>query len=203
MAPFSSPGFARHSPVAACLCGGSRRRGPTGVLPVSRLTRLVDQVGARLFAALPALQRRWARRKGVVSSGPVPWTSPPASLRETTVALVTSAGVHLDTDPPFDLDTRVGDPSFRRIPHDVDRTRLRISHGHYDATDARRDVNVVFPIDRLAEQAALGRIGRVAPVHYAFGWVGQATRALVDETAPVVARELVAARVGAVVLTPA
>ncbi len=169
---------------------------------MSRLTRVVDRLGAMLFTAVPALQRRWARRKGVVSAD-VPWAKPPASLRDVTVALVATAGVHLDTDPPFDLDTREGDPTFRRIPRDVDRSRLTISHGHYDTRDARAHIDVVLPLDRLAELAAAGTIGGVAPVHYGFGWVGQATGPLVGETAPVVARELIAARVGAVVLTPA
>ncbi len=167
---------------------------------MSRLTRLVDRLGAMAFAAVPALQRRWARRRAVRSTD-VPWAPPPA-LAGVTVALVTTAGVHLDSDPPFDLDAREGDPTFRRIPRGADRARLAVSHGHYDTRDARRDVNVVLPLDRLEELAAAGRIGSVAPVHYGFGWI-RAVAPLVTETAPVVARELLAARVGAVVLTPA
>lgn len=168
---------------------------------MSRLTRLVDRLGAMAFAASPALQRQWARRRAV-RSGDVPWAPPPPALARVTVALVTTAGVHLDSDPPFDLDGRDGDPTFRRIPRMADRRRLVVSHGHYDSRDARRDVNVVLPLDRLEELAAAGRIGGVAPVHYGFGWI-RAVAPLVGETAPVVARELVAARVGAVVLTPA
>lgn len=164
---------------------------------------MVDRVGARLFAALPALQRAWARRNVVLPEGDVPWAPPPPSLRGAAVALVTTAGLHLETDPPFDVDSRAGDPSVRRIPRDADRRAIRVSHGHYDDADARRDVNVVLPLDRLAELAAAGRVGGVAPLHYSFGWVGSATRRLVEETAPLVARELIAARVGAVVLTPA
>ena len=165
------------------------------------LTRLANRIGTRLFATFPALQRRWARRHGVVSTD-VPWAPPPSSLTDRTVALVTTAGVHLDAAPPFDIESRLGDVTFRRIPGDVDPRRLRISHGHYAAADAERDVNVVFPIDRLRELAAEGRVGGVAPVHYGFGWIQDPAR-LVTETAPVVARELLAARVGAVVLTPA
>ncbi|HEX7126629.1 MAG TPA: glycine/sarcosine/betaine reductase selenoprotein B family protein [Thermodesulfobacteriota bacterium] len=168
---------------------------------MSRLARLVDRLGAMAFAASPALQRHWARRR-VVRSTDVPWAPPPVALSAATVALVTTAGVHLDTDPPFDLDARDGDPTFRRIPRGVDRRRLVVSHGHYDSRDVRRDVNVVLPLDRLEELAAAGRIGGVAPVHYGFGWIRDVAP-LVGRTAPVVARELVAARVGAVVLTPA
>jgi D-proline reductase (dithiol) PrdB len=168
---------------------------------VSRLRRLLHRVGRPLFAHLPPLQRAWARRRAVVTTG-VPWAEPPASLAAVRVALVTTAGVHLGTDPPFDVDARGGDPTFRRIPAGVEAGRLRITHLHYDSADARRDVNVVFPIDRLRELAADGRIGGVAPTHYSFGWIRD-VRPLVAETAPAVARELIAARVGAVVLTPA
>lgn len=170
---------------------------------MSRLTRLLDRTGARLFAALPVLQRAWARRSVVPASGEVPWTPAPASLRGVTVGLVTTAGVYLAGDSPFDVDARGGDPTFRRIPRDADRAALRIAHGHYDDADARRDINVVLPLDRLEEMAAAGRIGGVASLHFAFGWVGSATGRLVEATAPAVARELLAARVGAVVLTPA
>ncbi len=162
---------------------------------------LIDRLGARLFAACPALQRRWARRHAIVSTD-VPWTPLVKPLAACRVALVTTGGVHLDTDPPFDLASRDGDPTFRRIPAGVEPRRLRISHGHYDTRDAERDVNVLFPIERLRELAAEGRIGGVAPTHYSFGWI-QAVDPLVRETAPVVARELIAAGVDAVVLTPA
>lgn len=165
------------------------------------LTALLDRLGAKLFAALPALQRRWARGHAVVSTD-VPWTPLAKPLGACRVALVTSAGVHLDADPPFDLASRDGDPTFRRIPGDVEPRRLRISHNHYDTRDAERDVNVVFPIERLRELAAEGRVGAVAPVHYGFGWI-QAVEPLVRETAPLAARELVEAGVDAVVLAPA
>ncbi len=167
-------------------------------MPSPRL--ILDRLGARLFEASPWLQRQWARRRGVVSTG-VPWTPLRKPLTACRVALITTAGVHLDSDPPFDLDSREGDPTFRRIPGEVDPRRLRISHAHYDSRDAERDVNVVFPIERLRELAAEGRIGAVAPVHYGFGWIRAVDR-LVRDTAPRVARELLEARVDAVVLTP-
>jgi D-proline reductase (dithiol) PrdB len=168
---------------------------------MASLTLLIDRLGARLFAAFPVLQRRWARRHAVVSID-VPWAPLVKPLSACRVALVTTGGVHLDSDPPFDLASRDGDPTVRRIPADVEPRRLRISHSHYDTRDAERDVNVLFPIERLRELAAEGRIGGVAPTHYSFGWI-RAVDPLVRETAPLVARELLEAGVDAVVLTPA
>src|SRR5207302_1291039 len=47
--------------------------------------------------------------------------------------------------------------------------------GHWlSRTIALRDINLVFPLQRLRELEAAGAIGRVAERHYGFGLVGQA-----------------------------
>lgn len=132
----------------------------------------------------------------------VPWTPLAKPLAEARVALITTCGVHLATDPPFDLQTAHGDVSFREIPGDAPLTDLTISHGHYDERDARRDLNVVFPLERLRELAAEGLIGAVAPRHYGFmGSIKRPAR-LIADTAPEVARRLRADAVDVVLLTP-
>ena len=82
------------------------------------------------------------------------------------MALVTSSGVHLRSDRPFDL---YSDASFRVIPGRALPDDLQITHRGYDRRDAARDVNLVFPLPRLRELAAEGIIGRVADEHYGFG----------------------------------
>lgn len=103
-----------------------------------------------------------------LSSATIPWNPLQRPLPEATVALVTTAGVHLRDDPPFVLD---GDPTFRVIPRTAESGDLAISHRAYDRTDALRDVNLVFPLQRLRELEAEGVIGRVADRHFAFGLV--------------------------------
>ena len=39
---------------------------------------------------------------------------------------------------------------------------------NYDRTGFQEDINVAFPIDRLHEMAAAGKIGSVAAYHYSF-----------------------------------
>ncbi len=75
-------------------------------------------------------------------------------LAESRVALVSSAGVHLDDQEPFHIATVAGDPSFRVLADDLDPGRLRFTHTHYDTKSAEADPNVVFPIDRLHEAVA-------------------------------------------------
>lgn len=115
--------------------------------------------------ALPQLRRL---------AGPeIPWTPLRRPLSECTVALVSTGGVHLESDPPFRLD---GDPTYRVIPRGAAPGDLAISHQAYDRTDALRDINLVFPIERLREMEEERAIGRLAREHYGFGLMGSARR---------------------------
>jgi D-proline reductase (dithiol) PrdB len=115
--------------------------------------------------ALPQLRR--------LAVGEVPWTPLGKSLSDSTVALISTGGVHLRSDRPFNLN---GDPTFRVIPKDAQPGDLAISHQAYDRTDALQDINLVFPIERLRELVAEQIIGRLAEDHYGFGLMGSAKR---------------------------
>jgi D-proline reductase (dithiol) PrdB len=132
---------------------------------------------------------------------PLSWTPLRKPLRECTVALVTTCGVHLKSQEPFSLYVEEGDWSSRTIPGDVDVRDLMISHTHYDVRDAEQDVNVVFPIERLRELAADGVIGRVSPLHFGFmGFIPNPAE-LARVTAPAAAAALVEQGVDAALLT--
>lgn len=98
-----------------------------------------------------------------------------------------------------------GDPSFREIPGDTPAEDLIITHNYYDHADADKDINIVFPIERLRLLKHSGEIGAVNHRHFSF--MGHITNSLVDtlvrETAPQVADALTQDKVDAVLLTPA
>ena len=169
------------------------------------LGTLGNRVAVQLFKRLPWLGDAWARRRRFVRSASVPWTPLRRPVRECTIALVTTAGVHLRSDAAFDMTDPDGDPSVRVIPVDTPRGEVRITHQYYDHSAADRDLNVVVPIDRLRELAAAGDVGGVAPRIYSFmGHIdGVHVRALVEHSAPDVARRLRGDGAEAVVLTPA
>jgi D-proline reductase (dithiol) PrdB len=169
------------------------------------LGTLGNRVAVQLFKRLPWLGDAWARRRRFVRSTSVPWTPLHRPVRECTIALVTTAGVHLRSDVPFDMTDPDGDPSVRVIPVDTPRGEVRITHQYYDHSAADRDLNVVVPIDRLRELAAAGDVGGVAPRIYSFmGHIdGAHVRTLVEQSAPDVARRLRGDGAEAVVLTPA
>ena len=119
-------------------------------------------------------------------------------LNEMKVAMATAAGVHLKTDDRFNL---AGDTSYRVIPGETKATDLMVSHGGYDNADANRDINAMFPVDRLNEIQKEGFIKEVAPRHFGFMGGGGDQTAFTEETGPEIARKLVEDGVDAVLLT--
>jgi D-proline reductase (dithiol) PrdB len=119
-------------------------------------------------------------------------------LRETMFALVTTAGVHLRDQQPYDL---AGDNTWRLIPGDVRADQLMVTHRHYDHRHADVDINCVFPIDRLRELAAEGTIGGVGDRHLGFMGYTQHLRDLYERAAPEMAKLIERSQADAVLLT--
>jgi D-proline reductase (dithiol) PrdB len=157
------------------------------------------------FKHVPWLASRWAKSHQFVEGRDIPWTPLSKPVAESVIALVTTAGVHLKSQEPFDMDDPDGDPSFREIPSDARKEDLTITHKYYDHSAADRDINVVLPLDRMREFVAGGRIRGVAPAVYGFmGHIhGRHLSMLLAESAPEVARCLKTDGADAVVLTPA
>lgn len=112
------------------------------------------------------------------------WSPLGKPLSQCTVGLFTTGGVHLIADKPFDVANAHGDPSFREVPNDVDVSELTITHTHYNHVDADRDVNCIFPLERLRELKAEGVIGDIAPKSYNIMGFNPDPTHLVEETAP-------------------
>ena len=169
------------------------------------LNELTNTVLVQLFKHLPWLAERWARGHRFVEGQGIPWAPLGKPLRESCIAMVTTAGVHLTSQPPFDMEDPDGDATFRAFPAAVDKSDLTITHKYYDHSAADRDINVVLPIDRLRELQEEGFIGRIAPTLYSFmGHIdGPHLQTLMEETAPEVAERLLREGAEAVVLTPA
>lgn len=166
---------------------------------------LPNTLAVQAFRRIPWLKSLWAKRHRFVESLEIPWTPVRKPVAESRIGLVTTAGVHLKSHEPFNMDDPDGDPSFRVIPADVQNRDLTITHKYYDHSAADRDLNVVLPLDRLRELVEQHRIGGIAPFAYGFmGHIdGPHVKTLIEKTAPEVARRLKADRADAVILTPA
>lgn len=114
------------------------------------------------------------------------------------IALVSGAGMHCKSDKPFNL---AGDKTYRAIPDGTPTSELMISHGGYDNTDGNRDINSMFPLDRLHELVAEGFIKEGAPNHYTCMGGGGDINAFTTTTGPALAKLLQEEQVDGVVMT--
>jgi D-proline reductase (dithiol) PrdB len=171
----------------------------------SNMRQQKDRLVAKLFSRNPSLLRRWARRTSFFEFNDSPWTPFDGDASGGRLALITTGGVHLRSQVPFDMRDPAGDPSFREIPSATLPMDLTITHNYYDHVDADKDVNIVLPIERVKDLKRAGDVGDVNHRHFSFmGHIMEPhTATLIKETAPQVARALKADEVDIVILTPA
>ncbi len=129
-------------------------------------------------------------------------------LRDATIALVTSAGISLKSDPPFDMEREKreplwGDRSFRMIPRSTTEREIEVNHLHINTSYIRKDINVILPLSRMAELEQERIIGRLADTAYSFyGFQWQNTDFLSEAIEPI-SKRMTLEKVDAVLLTPA
>jgi len=123
-------------------------------------------------------------------------SGPPLAKRR--VAVVTSAGLVRRGERPF----RSGNVDYRVLPADTPADQILISHVsvNFDRTAFQRDINVVFPLERLRAMEEAGTIGSVAATHYSF--MGATDPRGMEANARAVAGRLKSDRVDGVLLTP-
>lgn len=141
---------------------------------------------------------------------PFPELGPPAlhnlskPLSKCRGVLITTAGLHLKEDKPFSSSFLLSDCSFRRLPASARLCDMGISHtsDEFDRSGIMEDINVVYPVDRLAELVAQGKLGSLATTHYSF--MGSLPRVgdLRKKTAPEVSRLACSDEVDLALLTP-
>jgi D-proline reductase (dithiol) PrdB len=138
----------------------------------------------------------------------IPWTPLTKPLCECTVSMISSAGIALKTDRPFDQEGERrnpwwGDRSYRILPSTATSQDVRLYHLHIDPSYAEKDLNCLFPLQRLQELAQGGEIGCTAPRHYSvMGYILRPEQFLA-ETAPALIRNLKEDCADVVVLVPA
>ena len=120
-------------------------------------------------------------------------------LEESRLALVTTGGVHLPSQPRFDIDDPLGDPSYREIP--TDASALTWTHAYY-RPDEGTDLDAVLPLRTVRGLVNEGTVGELNGRHFSFMGAIHDPAPLVEETAPEVARKIVDDGVDVVLLTP-
>lgn len=139
---------------------------------------------------------------------PIPWTPLDKPLSECRVAMISSGGIALKSDQPFDQEGERqnpwwGDPTHRVIPSSAATEEIKVYHLHIDPKLGEADLNCLLPIDHLKQLETDGEIGSVAPSQYSFmGYILQPEE-LLEKTVPKIIRKLRTEAVDVVILVPA
>jgi len=142
------------------------------------------------------------------SHGPIPWTPVAKPLAASKVALLSTAGLSMQGDPPFDMemerrDPMRGDPSWRALRADATAASIEANHLHIDTGYIQRDLNVALPVDRLRALVDEGSVGAMAETHYStMGYQGNDTSIQEQKSAPEIAARMKSEQVDLALLAP-
>ncbi len=104
----------------------------------------------------------------ITKSDYVPLAQLSKPLSASRLTFISTAGVQPHGTLPFDTTHPVGDYTFRRVPSHLKPADLEIHQLKYPTVGAVRDLNVIFPIERLQELADAGLIGGLTPNFFSF-----------------------------------
>ncbi len=167
---------------------------------------LNSKIGSSISHAVGSHVNCMASQAVSTNNDDIPWTPFKKPLSESCLAVVSTAGFHLEDDEPFDVDSAWGDATFRTIPSNVAKGKLKIAHTHYSHARVKQDNNVLFPIDRISELVEAKVIGRLSSNFFSFGFGGNLVREFIgrpDGSAPQLVQKLKADKVDCVLMVPA
>lgn len=135
----------------------------------------------------------------------IPYTPNDKPLHEMKIGIVSTAGAHLKDQEPFSEDQTTGDLTYRMIPGDAQSSDFSVTHAapkeEYDTNEPKKDINTIFPIDRLRELADAGYIGGIADHHFSMMGFSMRLKRLNEETIPEVVKKVVRSKADGIILT--
>lgn len=148
--------------------------------------RMMESFGLSEYAQLPNFK-------------PVAPAKPPAAVAQCRLGLFATVGAHLRTQPAFEP---INDLSIRLVPTSARMDDLAFDHPSPIRGFALEDLNVAFPIDRLAELEREKVVREVAP--FAISMLGSITKysAIIDESVPTIAQALTDQQVDLLLMVP-
>ena len=147
------------------------------------------------ISEMPVVGRDFISNLKLPNFDKMAWTKPsPANQRR--VSIVSTAAISKRNDRPFSWLAKD-----HRVIHKTDRD-LVMTHVavEFDRSAWQQDLNVIFPLDRLAEMEADHEIGSLADEHYSF--MGAADPVTMEKSAREVAARMKDEGVDTVFLIP-
>ena len=126
-----------------------------------------------------------------------PWVEGPA-LSQRRIAILSTAGLFERGTAPF----TPGSGGYTVLPASLAPNDILMSHVsiNFDRSGWQRDMNVVYPLDRLRELADDGFIAGVADEHYSV--LGSTDPKMMAETADSIVARMMRDRIDAILMSP-
>jgi hypothetical protein len=135
----------------------------------------------------------------LVTPSNLAWCPIEKPLRESRVALLSSAALRLPDQKPF---IPRDDTSYRLLPSDPAAGEIIIDHHSGIGRIPRQDPEIVFPRTALAALAGRGIIGSLSPFHVSFMGGLRCHKQVESKIAPAIAADLNRVKVDVALLVP-
>ena len=168
------------------------------------------QVKVDDYKYLPLMFRSLYEDDSAIEEGKV-WAELDKRLSRARVALLTSAGLYVRSQTPFDIERERceptwGDASHRLIPRRTEPSELAMAHLHVRNDEVLADPNIALPLAPLADLIESGLVGGSTAEHVSVmgyqGWHDNSLDRWQEETAPAIVRALEEQDADGVVLAP-
>jgi D-proline reductase (dithiol) PrdB len=162
------------------------------------------------YKYLPRMFRSLYENESAIEEGKV-WAEFDKRLSRARIALLSSAGLYLRSQQPFDVERERreptwGDPSHRLIPRATEPGELAMSHLHVRNEAVLADPNIALPLSPLADLVESGFVGGATQEHVSVmgyqGWHDNSLDRWQEETAPAIVGVLEELGADGVVLAP-
>ena len=153
------------------------------------------------FEYLPIMAQNSAPKppRVIVAPSKPAWCPVKKPVSQSRVALLSSAALRVANQPPF---IPRGDLSYRRVPSAPAAGEIIIDHHSGIGRVPKQDPEIVFPRTALADLAARGEVGSVAPFHFSFMGGLRQHKEIENQLAPAIAGDLKRDQVDLALLVP-
>ncbi len=137
----------------------------------------------------------------------IPWAPVRKPLARSRISVVSTAGLSMKGDAPFDLETERrrpswGDPTWRRLTRDASVDSIEANHLHIETRHLLKDLDVCFPLPLLRNLEDEGVVGELAPSHYSIMGFQGPDLCRLEPSCRAIARAMVAEAVDLALFVP-
>ena len=133
---------------------------------------------------------------------PTPWKPVQKDLEDSLVCLITTSGMRLKSDKPFQINKLSGSSEFKEFTVHATENELAVDMTNYHSAEAMKDINVLIPVEHIIEMVERKNISKIHETIYSFCGFCKDIEQLKQSTKRVI-RKLIEAEVDLILISTA